>query len=477
MTSPMSLTTTGSKSLAIFVHGINADYTSWDDLFKLMGEDPAMTSAFDWLPFKYQSKVFRGLLDIRSRIPDYDDITQELDQFITIEFTSTYKQLFLVGHSQGGLIIQSWLAKVLSENRGESLKSVREILFICTPTLGSDLASPLRKIVFSFIRDPQEERLRVLNSDVAKTRRFVEERVVQTYTRDATHCPVPIVSIWGAEDNIVTAAAAQASFDSILVMDGHHSSVLKPEDRNDTRYKLITSALLQPYGHRHVFEIDRYETSIAVEPLANPNYIAHIGGQEIARTSDNFARITRTVSFSDRNRCTDLFHFNYQTNKDGFLKPRFDLLNRELDESPPPNEAATDESGRWEKGGTDTTYDFRPAPGRTYAHTVDIWKGFDQGNRDVHFHFGPNVRCREYVFTVDLTAYVAAGWTVNQKPQLYRNPSATLEHDIREKREPQNLIPGCEEDASGKWTWTLQDFRGGIVDAVWDVVAPGASTS
>ncbi len=473
MSSPSTIPVAG-KSLAIFIHGINADYTSWDQLFKLMGKDPAMTSAFDWLPFKYQSKVFHGLLDIRSRLPDYDDITQQLDQFIGLNFTSRYKQLFLVGHSQGGLILQAWLAKVLTEGRGDTLKAVREILFICTPTLGSAIASPLRKLIFSFITDPQEERLRAFNSEVAKTRRYVEERVVQTYTRDATHCPVPIISIWGAEDNIVTSAAAQASFDSILVMDGHHSSVLKPTSLVDTRYQLISSALLQPYGHRHVFEIDRYETNIAVRPLADPNYVAEIGDQKVARTADNVAVITRTVSFSDRNRCTDLFHFNYQTNKEGYLKPGFEMLNRELDESPPPNEAATDESGRWGKGGTDTTYDFRPAPGRTYAHRVQVWKGFDQGNRDVHFHFGPNVRCRDYVFAVDLSAYVAAGWSVNQTPQLYRNPSATLEHDIREKREPANLIPGGTEDGAGRWSWTLHDFRGGIVDAVWDVAAPGA---
>ena len=459
----------GGKSLAIFVHGINADHTSWDPLFGLMDGDAAMKAAFDWKAFPYDSKPLHGLLDIRYRIPDYDDITQHLDQYITANFTASYRQLFLVGHSQGGLILQAWLEKVLTGDRGESLKRLREVVFISTPTLGSALLSPLRKVVFSFIHDPQEASLRVFDSEVAKARRYVEEHVDQASTRDASHCPVPIVSFWGGEDNVVAAASAQASFGTTLEIEGHHSSVLQPEDRNDERYTLITSALLRPWGHRHIFEIDRYETVIAVQPLVNPEYTAVIGGEEVTRTADNVATITRTVAFSDRNVCTDLFHFNYQTNHDGYLKPRFDMLGRELDEAPPANEASTDESGRWEKGGIDTTYDFRPAAGKTYAHTVQVWKGFDAGNRDVHFHFGPNVRCGAYVFTVDVSAYVAAGWTVSREPQLYRDPSATLEHDIRERREPQNLVAGGVADGAGRWTWTLEDFRGGIVDAVWDV--------
>jgi pimeloyl-ACP methyl ester carboxylesterase len=465
-------TATPEKSLAIFVHGINADETSFDPLFALMEQDPVMKAAFDWKAFPYDSKPFHGFLDPLYRIPDFHDITQHLDQYIASLFTPEYHQLFLIGHSQGGLIIQAWLEKVLCGDRGDSLKSLREVVFLCTPTLGSTLASPLRRVIFSIIHDPQEADLRVFNTQVAEARRYVEEHVDQAYTRDASHCPIPIVSFWGGEDNVVTSASAQASFGNTLEIEGHHSSVLQPESTDDDRYKIITSTLLRPWGHRHIFEIDRYETVIAVSPLANPQYTAVINGQTETRVADNVATITRTVSFSAKNLCTDLFHFNYQTGPEGYLKPRFDMLNRDPDEAPPPNQAATDESGRWEKGGTDTTYDFRPAAGRTYAHTVEVWKGFDAGSRDVHFHLGSALRCGMYVFAVDLSAYVAAGWTVSQPPQLYRDPSVTLEHDIREHREPQNMVAGGISDSVGRWTWTFPDFRGGIVDAVWDVTAP-----
>jgi hypothetical protein len=164
----------------------------------------------------------------------------------------------------------------------------------------------LRRALFSLIHDPQEADLRVFNTQVAETRRYVEEHVDQAYSRDSSHCPIPIISFWGGEDNVVTSASAQASFGKTLEIEGHHSSVLQPKDASDDRYKLITGTLVQPWGHRHIFEIDRYQTVIAVAPLANPQYIAILDGQPVTRTADNVATITRNVSFSAKNLCTDV---------------------------------------------------------------------------------------------------------------------------------------------------------------------------
>jgi pimeloyl-ACP methyl ester carboxylesterase len=93
------------KSLIIFVHGFNSDPNCWDSMLKLMGEDPVMTAAFDWKRFSYDSKITYGLFNVLARLPDYEDITAKFDQFLADSFTSTYDQLYLAGHSQGGLII------------------------------------------------------------------------------------------------------------------------------------------------------------------------------------------------------------------------------------------------------------------------------------------------------------------------------------------------------------------------------------
>jgi pimeloyl-ACP methyl ester carboxylesterase len=465
-----SVTPPAPKSLIIFVHGFNSGPDCWHDLLEAMAADPEMTAAFDWKTLSYDSKVLHGLFNLLYRLPDYIHITAKLDQCICDNFPSSYDQLFLVGHSQGGLIIQSWLGQVLN-GHADRLKRVREIIFICTPTLGSTIAGGLRKAVFSIIPDPQETRLRVLNDDVAATRRAVEENVVQTTLRDANHWTVPILAIWGGEDNVVQTASAQASFDNVWTWDGDHSSVLQPKNS----YAGLKSALLAPVGHRHVFEIARYETSIIVEQLANPNYIARRGARVENKTADNFARVVRQVTFSERNTCTDLFHFNYQTGPAGFLDASFDEVGRSAGDDPPPNEGPSDAIGRWMKGENDVTYDFRPTENteKTYVYEVRVWGGFSVGNRDAHFHFDGNCRCKDYVFTVDLSAYVARGWSVTRPPELYVDPAGTAEHEIGEQRLPANLqrctLAGA---ASGKWTWLLHDFRGGIVDAVWDVAPP-----
>ncbi len=462
------------KSLVIFVHGFNSDPTCWDTLLKLMSEDPVMTSAFDWKRFSYDSKITSGFFNLLARLPDYDDITAKFDQFLVDSFDSTYDQLYLVGHSQGGLIIQSWLSLIVTSNQANiRLKRVREIILVCTPTMGSTIASGLRKFVFSLLRDPQEDRLQVLDATVAKTRRLVEERIVQTSLRDASHWTVPILSIWGQGDAVVSATSAQASFDNLLTVDGDHSTVLKPANTGDSRYRVLADALLSPLGHRHVFEIDRYETAVTVQPLEIPNYEARRGDRVETKTSDNFATVQRTAAISAGNRCTDLFRFNYLTGSKGFIEAAFDEVDRPLGDAPPANEAPGDMRGRWLRGENDVIYDFRPVAGRTYTYGLRIWSGFDEGRRDVHFHFEGSMRCKEYVVSLDLSAYTSKGWRFTRAPELYIDPFGTAEHQIGEQRLSKNLqLPQLADATAGKWTWSFLDFSGGIVDAVWDLAPP-----
>ena len=440
-----------ATSLVIFVHGFNSGPECWDTLTTLMKGDAALTSQFHWECFDYQSKVLKGLFNMLSKVPDFDDITAKLDQYLCERFNAPYEELFLVGHSQGGLIIQAWLEKVIIDD-ARRLKTLRESIFLCTPTLGSTIATGARNVVFSLLSNPQERRLRVLDPVVAKTRRLVEERIVETSLRDSGHWTTPILSIWGQDDNVVSAVAAQASFDNVLTVDGDHSSVLKPVDRKDDRYTVLIGALLNPVGHRHVFEVERYETVIAVAPLADPNYVAKRGTLVENKQSDNYGSVTRRISFSAANTCVDLFRLNYQTGPAGFLQASFDEVGRKMGDAPPANEAPGDMAERWLRGENDITYDFRPVKGKTYEQVVEIWSGFDAGKRDVHFHFDGSARIREYRFTVDLTAYVAKGWTVSQSPKVYVDPAGTAEHEIGERRLTVNLVPAADGGCCG---WPL----------------------
>jgi pimeloyl-ACP methyl ester carboxylesterase len=470
------LETMTNRSLAVFVHGIESNSEAcWGDLLGLMKKDPAITSAFDLLPFDYSSRVESTLFHPLRKLPEYGVIAKEFEGFLQLNFTPAYDELYLCGHSQGGLIIQDWLIRRLNDGEGRKLR-VREILLFSTPTLGSDFGGSLRHLVFGLMPNPQEEKLRPFDSNVADTRRAIEMRVIGASACDDRNCPIPIVSFWGETDGIVRSASAEASFEKFVVLPGDHSTILHPPSKGKSKghdsqvYKELTGALLKPEGHRHIYEIDSYETAVAVSPLTGDQqaFVAKRRGIASTEHSDNFAQITRKVCFSSKNHCVDLFRFNYQTNERGYLLANVDMQPREFGEAVPPNMALKDEVGDFSERGTETTYKFEPQPGRCHSQTLRIWNGFNAGGRDVHFHTGSNFRCGQYRFVIDLTAYVAAGWKISE-PQLFISPWDTGEHSIGEQRLPENRVLGTGQSQAGTWTWSIPNFRGGVVDAVWDV--------
>jgi len=461
-----------NRSLVVFVHGIESDSQKcWGDLLSLMKKDTAITSAFDLLPFDYSSRVESTLFHLSRKAPEYGVIAKEFEGFLNLNFTSAYNELFLCGHSQGGLIIQDWLIRRLNKGEGRKLR-VREILLFSTPTLGSDFGGSARRLMFGLIHNPQEESLRPFDLNVADTRRSIETQVMGASACDDRNCPIPIVSFWGETDGIVRSASAEASFENFVVLPGDHSSILHPKflTRESRVYQELTGALLKPEGHRHVYEIDSYETTVAVSPLTGDQqaFIAKRRGVASTERSDNFAQVTRKVCFSSKNHCVDLFRFNYQTNDKGYLVASVDMQPREPGAAVPPNMALKDEVGDFSASGTETTYKFVPQPGRCHSQTLRIWNGFNAGGRDVHFHTGNNFRCLQYRFVVDLTAYVAAGWKISE-PQLFISTWDTGEHSIGEQRLPENRVLGTSQSQAGTWTWLIPNFRGGVVDAVWDV--------
>ena len=428
--------------------------------------------AFEFAPFAYESKHVFGFLNIKRRLPDYQNIAKDLEDFIRdrFDFTSD-RQLQLVGHSQGGLIIQEWLVQRLHKGEGEKLRQLRQVMFIATPTLGSNLFYGLRRFLFFFRPNPQEAQLRTLDERTAENRRSIEEQVVEATSWGRDTAMIPIVSFRSSEDNVVHAPSAEASFEVTHSLKGDHSSIINPENRKDERYYRVAERILDPEGHKHVYAIKSYLTTLQVEPLAGDQqaFVAKRHGETFTERSDNFARLERTVCFSDRNHCRDLFLFNYQTNAKGYLKASVDMQPRGPGQLIPPNEARADEKSGFAETGCVTTYRFTPQANKCHSQTIEIWNGFSAGGRDVHFHTGNNLRAKEYTFVLDLSPYVAAGWTVVD-PQLFVEPRDDGEcRDRLEQRIASNRIAISESTAAGVTTWRIPDFCGGIVDVVWDL--------
>jgi pimeloyl-ACP methyl ester carboxylesterase len=455
------------KSLAVFVHGFGSDASCWDNLLGLLRGDPRVAARFDLTCFSYTTPWFN--LHFLRRIPEISDIGQQLRTFLDQPSFRAYPEITLVGHSQGGLVIQSYLADRLVAEKGHELRRIRQVLLIATPNLGSTLLSPARKFVSLFFTNPQERALRVFNKEIATITNRIAERLVGAAEREPGRWPVPVQAFYGDQDRIVTEPSARGPFDleNTASIPGDHFSVIRPQTAEDPQYRILADALLEPAGHRHQYEIDRFEAAIRVEPAGDGGEfeVKHGAVTRIVQ-SDNVARVGRAATFSRKNRCTEPFMIRYRTKNQGYIDPAISH----------PNEAEPLELSRWDDTGSEYTFRFRPAGGETYSLSVKVYKGFDPGHRDVHFHLGNRSYYKEFRCTLDLTAYKEAGWNVSREPRLFFHPRDTGDHELCKLRGVmQNPLAWVEFDPAGIWRWKIHNIMEGVIDLAWDVAAPASA--
>ena len=256
-------------------------------------------------PLPTASSISSSANRVFPRPPPPVSTRMEIGRSLSDEIDSpTYRgrPLTLVGHSQGGLVILSYLAELLGKGEGSCLRDLRQSVLLATPCEGSTTGFNLRRLASTLFSNPQELTLRVLNPDIADIRDVIDKRVVAATADSDTAWRVPIHAFCGMQDNVVPAASARGPFESVRRVPGTHFSILTPDDANDRRYTEFAEVLLDPGGHLHRFEIDSYETMIRVEPSAhlavtcpgkNPRVVEY----------DNYGTLRRTVRFAGSNRC------------------------------------------------------------------------------------------------------------------------------------------------------------------------------
>lgn len=458
------------KHLAVFVHGFNSSARCWDAMLALLRDDPEIAPAFELLCFEYSTGIAR--MPVIRRFPNIFEVGRGLGHWLD-SIGDGYRDITLVGHSQGGLVIQSFLLDRLEDDRGESLARVREVLLIATPNLGSSVFSGVRKAFSRVLPNSQEYMLRVLNGDIARLMREVQKRIVGAGDAKARECPVAIQALWGEMDQIVPEPSARGAFTSGFAIPGDHSSVLKPSGgRGDRRYRAVRDALLEPLGHRNVFDIALYEVTIAPRPVPPPGVfdLTRLTPPRRIRT-DNIGRVDQSVVFTERNRCDELFTLSYGTlNPNGYV----DAVASH------PNEASSQQLGDYQLGGLRYPFCFRPralaTPAPRYTLSVEVYDGFGPGNRNWHFHLRkPNERRHygRFRLTLDLQRYLHATppFQLTTPPVLYFYREDVEHGDLcrrRERRLAEILAP-LPDTPDGVWTWELIDLSEGVVDVAWDV--------
>lgn len=231
-----------ARIAAVFVHGIFSSAKTWDTLTGFLRQDAFVSQHVELVTFGYPSPKFK--LNPLKRIPDISELAQEFETFLKQDERTVHApRLVLIGHSQGGLVIQYFLAQLLRDGRGKELRRVAQCLFFSTPTNGSELLLSVRRGLGRFLwRHPQEQNLRPLSKDVAEVQRTVLRQAVYAAGVTQSTCPVSIAAYAGDQDGIVTPQSARWVFTESGTLPGTHATIIQPNRADAQIVRIILAA-------------------------------------------------------------------------------------------------------------------------------------------------------------------------------------------------------------------------------------------
>lgn len=458
-----------SRRLVLFLHGFNSNAADcWEGMLSHLRRDISLADTFDFRTFDYTTSI--GRFSRLERLPDINELGKELGAYLNRELIvegsggDKYIDTTLVGHSMGGLVIQSYLIQQLHSGRGRDLDRIRQAIFFATPNFGSDLLNLMRRLLSPLLSNPQEEVLRSFSREVLHLHRAVRERIVDARSRCDNEYPLPIYCFWGDSDAIVPELTARGHLPHGEPLEGDHFSINKPGGPEANCYKAFVESLTHPHGHRHIWEVESFRYSARVRPLPSGTIVvARHGTKQRLVTTDNSASVLRQVRFSRNNRCDDPFPLRYGTRNDGWIDPNV----------PDHSITSPDKVRIYDDSGTEITTEIAPGPNRVSSLRMQVYKGFDAGHRDYHMHLGRRSYYRRLDFEVDLTEYLSSGWRVTRGPHLYFHPVDSSDHRICGNRKMLDPDPPHDYDPRGIWRWNLEYVKDGVVDIAWDLGPPG----
>jgi pimeloyl-ACP methyl ester carboxylesterase len=147
------------------------------------------------------------------------------------DLATTYRHVFLVGHSLGGVIIEAVALRVLRDHREPSTElPIAGLIFACSPRAGTRLASFLPRIIVPDCLRPGSSHTRDAN-------RYFSTNV-DVWNVAITHpgkIVLPCYAVLATSDRIVSdlSAALRIPDDQRLRLAGSHKSVVKPPDHDN----------------------------------------------------------------------------------------------------------------------------------------------------------------------------------------------------------------------------------------------------
>ncbi len=170
-----------------------------------------------------------------------------------------YQDVVLVCHSMGGLVVKSWILDRLEQGQSTSLATLRHIAFYATPHQGAPVTTLAQWN--KQLKDMQLDSPFIENID----RRWYDH-VVAWKERlpgpayEHFNGYIPHLVLAGLNDAVVPSQYATIRGMPLTSIDGDHSQVIQPVDRNDTRYQIWRIQLDE------MFEMTAPKTSVSSPP-------------------------------------------------------------------------------------------------------------------------------------------------------------------------------------------------------------------
>ncbi|MGW1914310.1 alpha/beta fold hydrolase [Streptomyces sp. NPDC002076] len=228
----------GKQLCVVFVHGFISSSNVWGPFLRLLEDDQDLDFVRPLL-FTYDTRLWQP--DPRKQIPTFDTTADNLAQYLK-STAGDCGRIVLVAHSQGGLVVQRYLARMLGRGRGEDLRRIRRVILFACPNNGAEFGKAFQR---AFLRkNPQADQLRPLVEQVSDTLGIVINQVVHAQEVSGHSCPIPFTVYAGESDNIVPPASARSVFPDAWTLPGDHSSVVKPDSHEHRAYEALKQEIL-----------------------------------------------------------------------------------------------------------------------------------------------------------------------------------------------------------------------------------------
>ncbi|MCX4672343.1 alpha/beta fold hydrolase [Streptomyces sp. NBC_01381] len=231
----------------MLVHGLFSSAEVWTSFRELITTDPELSGRVTVHCFQYDSPLARLRPD--RRVAETDDIADQLDTYLKTEVGDA-ESIVLVTHSQGGLVVQRFLARKLWHGEGGDLTRIKHFTMFACPNTGSGFFLTVRKFLRVIWRNPQERQLRPFDRSVTEAQRTVLSGVAHARRCSGKECPIPIEAYGGSADNIVPPVVARGVFPSGGVVAADHFSIVQPTGRSAESYRIVRTALLSAAAPR-----------------------------------------------------------------------------------------------------------------------------------------------------------------------------------------------------------------------------------